>query len=115
MKKEKAHELQALTSWTEFLEWLLPTTEKFPKKVRFTLTNRIDNTALDVVETLIEAQYTRQPAPLIKKANLTLTKLRVLLRIAHKLAFLPNRQYEHASRIIDEVGRMLGAWKKAVV
>ena len=35
------------------------------------------------------------------------------LRLAHKLAFLPHKQYEHASRKIDEVGRILGAWGKA--
>ncbi len=107
-----ARELRALAAWMEFLEWLLPTTEKFPKKVRLTLSNRIDSLALDVAMTLTEAQYTKTPGRLIREANLQLTKLRILLRLAHKLAFLPHKQYEHASRKIDEVGRMLGAWEK---
>jgi len=55
---------------------------------------------------------TRAEEP-IRKANLTLDKLRILLRIAHNLTFLPHKQYEYASRQIDEVGRMLGAWGKA--
>ena len=105
-------ELRVLAAWTEFLEWLLMTTEKFPKKVRFTLTNRIDNLALDLIERLIEAQYTKSRKRPISEANLILDKLRILLRISHKLAFLPHKQYEHASRKIDEVGRMLGAWGK---
>ncbi len=113
MADDKTHELRALTLWLEFLEWLLPTTEKFPKKARFTLTTRIDNLALDVSMTLTEAQYTKTPGSHVRQANLLLTKLRILLRIAHKLAFLPHSQYEHASRKIDEVGRMLGAWGKA--
>ncbi|HOZ46738.1 MAG TPA: diversity-generating retroelement protein Avd [Candidatus Hydrogenedentes bacterium] len=96
----------------EFVEWLLPTTEKFPKKVRLTLSNRIDNLALDVAMTLTEAQYTKSPANAIRQANLLLTKLRILLRLSHTLAFLPHKQYEHASRKIDEVGRMIGAWGK---
>jgi len=112
---EKVPELRVLTAWTEFLEWLLMTTEKFPKKVRFTLTNRIDNLALDLIEKLIEAQYTRNRKRPIAEANVILDKLRILLRISHKLAFLPHKQYEHASRKIDEVGRMLGAWGKAGV
>jgi hypothetical protein len=62
--------------------------------------------------TLTEAQYTKSPAAKIREANLLLTKLRLLLRLAHTLAFLPHKQYEHASRKIDEVGRMLGAWGK---
>ncbi len=111
--KSGVRELRALTAWMEFVEWLLPTTEKFPKKVRFTLTQRIDNLALDVAMTLTEAQYTKTPGQKIREANLLLTKMRLLLRLAHKMAFLPHKQYEHASRKIDEVGRMLGAWSKA--
>lgn len=111
-EKTKVPELRVLVAWTEFLEWLLLTTAKFPKKVRFTLTNRIDNLALDLIEKLVEAQYTRNRRRPIAEANLILDKLRILLRIAHRLAFLPHKQYEHASRKIDEVGRMLGAWGK---
>src|SRR5208283_4846592 len=111
--KSGVRELRALTVWMEFLAWQLPTTEKFPKKVRLTLSNRIDNLALDMAMTLTEAQYTKAPGPLIRQANLLLTKLRILLRLSHALIFLPHKQYEYASRQIDEVGRMLGAWGKA--
>ncbi len=114
-KEKKIPELRVLMAWTEFLEWLLMTTDKFPKKVRFTLSSRIDNLALDLVEHLVEAQFTRERKTPIRKANLTLDKLRILLRIAHNLTFLPHKQYEYASRQIDEVGRMLGAWGKAEV
>lgn len=111
-KNSPVPELRVLMEWTEFLQWLLMTTEKFPKKVRFTLTNRIDNLALDMVERLMEARYTKSRSRPIAEGNLTLDKLRILLRISHKLAFLPHSQYEYASRKIDEVGRMLGAWGK---
>ena len=111
-KKSEVRELRALTAWMEFLSWLLPTTEKFPKKVRLTLTNRIDNLALDVAMTLTEGQYSTAPRGHIREANLLLTKIRLLLRLSHTMAFLPHKQYEHASRKIDEVGRMLGAWGK---
>ena len=77
------------------------------------MTQRIDNLALDVAMTLTEVQYTKTPGRLIREANLLLTKMRLLMRLAHKMAFLPHTQYEHASRKIDEVGRMLGAWGKA--
>ena len=63
--------------------------------------------------TLIEAQYMKAPSKSIREANLLLTKLRILLRLSHTMVFLPHKQYEHASRKIDEVGRMLGAWGKA--
>lgn len=48
----------------------------------------------------------------IREANLLLTNMRLLLRLSHAMAFLPHKQYEFASRKIDEVGRMIGAWGK---
>lgn len=50
-------EFQIFIKWSEFLKWLLNTTEKFPKKVRFTFTTRIDNLALDILEDIIEFRY----------------------------------------------------------
>ncbi len=105
-------ELPVFTKWLEFLNWLLPTTEKFPKKVRFTLIQRIDNLALDVVEDLVEARYSRDKQVPLRRANLRLEKLRVLLRLSYQQKHLPSRQYEHAIRVLHEVGSMVGGWMK---
>jgi hypothetical protein len=101
-----------LTRWLAFLEWLLPATEKFPKRVRFTFADRINNLALDIAEDLIEARYSRDKPAILRGANLRLEKLRILLRLSHRLHYLPHQGYEHASRSINEVGRMLGGWIK---
>ena len=108
----KADELPIFTRWMQFLEWLLPTTEKFPKRVRFTFADRINNMALDIVEDLVEARYSRDKQHLLKRINLRLEKLRILLRLCHQLQYLPHQGYEHAMRALNEVGRMLGGWLK---
>lgn len=108
----KNEDLPVFVRWTEFVGWLLPTTEKFPKKVRFTFSNRIDNLALDVVEELVEARYSRNKGEILKRINLKLERLRVLLRICHDLQYLPHRSYEFAVRSLDDVGRMVGGWIK---
>jgi hypothetical protein len=105
-------ELPLFVHWVDFLDWLLPATEKFPKKVRFTFSSRIDNLALDLLEDVVEARYTRGKAPILRRANLRLEKLRVLLRICHRQRYLATNAYEHASRRIDEAGRMVGGWLK---
>ncbi len=105
-----ADELPVFVKWMDFLEWLLPTTEKFPKRVRFTLSQRIDNLALDVVEDLVEARYSRSKQAILRRANLRLEKLRVLLRVSYRQKHLPSRQYEHAMKALHGVGRMLGGW-----
>ena len=45
-----ADDLPIFVKWVEFLKWFLPTVEKFPKRVRFTFADRINNLALDIVE-----------------------------------------------------------------
>jgi len=96
--------------WESFLGWLLDHTEKFPRRLRFTLTNRIDNLGLDIFELIIEARYTRQRIPVLERINLGLEKLRLFLRIARDRRFLAPRSFEHAIQQIDVAGRMVGGW-----
>jgi len=112
MAMPKPDEPVIFVRWMQFLEWLLPATEKFPKRVRFTFADRINNLALDIAEDLVEARYSRDKQSILRRVNLRLEKLRVLLRLCHRLKYLPHQGYEHASRSINEVGRMLGGWIK---
>ena len=50
----------ALEKWYQFLLWLVPTVEKFPRAHKFTLGDRIQNGALEVLDRLIAATYSRQ-------------------------------------------------------
>ncbi len=106
------HDLPVFVCWMEFLKWLFPVTEKFPKRIRFTLVDRMQNLAFDVVEDMVEARYSRDKRAILKKANLRLEKLRVLMRIAHAEKYLSHAAYQHASRTLNEAGRMLGGWIK---
>ena len=99
--------------WVDFLKWLLNTTEKFPKKIRFTFTTRIDNMALNILEYIIVCRYDRDARhTCLKRINLYLEKLRVLLRICNELDYLSNRQYQYAVLQINESGKMVGGWLK---
>ena len=49
----------AVEAHQQFILWLVPTIEKFPRSQKFLLGDRIQSTALDVLEALIEATYTR--------------------------------------------------------
>lgn len=99
--------------WESTLNWILDCVERFPKSVRFSLSSRIANIALDILEAIVEAIYTRERTQLLERINLHLEKLRVLFRICHSRQYLSLRQYEHVSRAIDDAGRMTGGWRKA--
>ena len=49
----------AVEAHFQFLIWLVPAIEKFPRTRKFLLGDRIQTTALDGLEGLIEATYTR--------------------------------------------------------
>ena len=104
--------LPVIVHWEKTLHDLLGRTRKFPKSVRFTFSNRIDNLALDVYEALVEAKYTRDKIPILRRANLDIEKLRLLLRLCHDEKFLDRRGFEHVATNIDEAGRMVGGWIK---
>jgi hypothetical protein len=124
MMKTRNDDLPVFVKWVDFLSWLLPTTEKFPQRSRFTFANRIDNLALDLVEDLVEARYAHEKRGILTRANLRLEKLRILLRLCHELRYLPllrlchelrylpHGKYEYAMRAINETGKMLGGWRK---
>jgi hypothetical protein len=103
----------AIEAHYQFIAWLLPTVEKFPRSHKFTVGDRVEATALDVLDALIEATYTRERGQHLRAANLGIEKLRFLLRLAADLRLLDRRRYEHAARSLDETGRLIGGWMKA--
>jgi hypothetical protein len=60
----------AIEAHYQFLMWLLPAVEKFPRSYKFTLGDRIEIAALDLLEALIEATYTKNRTPHLRRANL---------------------------------------------
>ena len=105
-------DLPIFVAWLDSLVWLLPTTAKLPRHVRFTFANRIDNLGLDVAEDLVEARYSRDSLPVLARANLRIEQMRVLIRLCHALGYFPHSRCEQAMRTIDEIGKMLRVWRK---
>lgn len=103
----------AIEAHFQFLLWLIPAVEKFPRTQRFLLGDRIQTTALDVLESLIEATYNHDRVAALANANLGIEKLRFFFRLATALKYLDVRRYTHAARQLDETGRMIGGWRKA--
>lgn len=98
----------------DLLIWLLPKAEKFPKIYRSTITQRMMDAALNFQEVLYDAQSqggtTRQRH--LREADAHLNKLRLYLRLVHHWQWLNDGQYAHASRMITEIGKLLGGWLK---
>jgi hypothetical protein len=113
--RQAGEDLLVLSKWEEFTGWLLDRTRKWPKSARFTLTQRIENHALDITETLVTARYDpRVRKDALRRVNLTLERMRFLFRIASKHQVMPKRSFEAAMRGVDETGRMVHGWVKTL-
>ena len=72
------------------------------------------NAALDFQEAILEAQAYEGKIRLrhLRRADACLDKVRLYLRLVFQWRWLSVGQYEHVSRMIAEIGRLLGGWIK---
>lgn len=105
-------ELVIFTQTYDLLTWLLPHCERFPKTQRFVVTQRLQAAALDFQEAIFEAnaRHGAQRLQHLQAADAQLNKLRLYLRLARQWEWLSSGQYEHVSRLVAQVGRLLGGW-----
>jgi hypothetical protein len=98
----------------DLLVWLIPHTLRYPKEQRFVLARRLQDTALDLQEQLLEAGLSHGAAQkaALARADITLAKLRYHLRLAQELALMDQSQYAHVAGLVAEIGRLLGGWMK---
>ena len=98
----------------DFLTWLLPRTNDFPRAHRHSFTRRLLDAAFDLRERLEEAALRKGSArkERLALADEALAKVRVYLRLAAKWGWLSPGQYRHVSEMVSEIGRLLGGWMK---
>ena len=98
----------------DLLLWIIPLIGRFPRSHRFLLGDRIEVNLLEILDDLIEAYYTKNKEGLLRAANLRCEQIRVLVRLCKDLGIIGMEKYRHASEKIDEIGRMIGGWKKSL-
>jgi len=100
----------------ELILWLIPELLKFPRTHRFGLAEHLQNLVTEFQDALIAAGKAQgdERLALLRKADAYLEQVRVWVRMSRDLRLITMRQYEHISRMMVEIGRMLGAWMKKV-
>lgn len=96
----------------DYLLWLVPLTLKFPRAHRFVLAQQLQRQGFALQTQLLRAARCKPVAPNLREADATLAQLRANTRLAHELQLIGAAQYEHASRLLAEMGRLLGAWMR---
>lgn len=98
----------------DFYKELYLSLGKFPKKHRYSLGQKLDDTTIDVFALFISAgsKGSNKPA-LLERANTKLEVLKLLLRLAKDTQSLDTKRYITLETSLQEIGRMLGGWIRA--
>lgn len=106
-------EMPIFTRTFDFIAWLLPMTNHFPRAHRHTLTRRLLDAAFDLRERLEQANLRQaQRLERLVEADEALARVRVYVRLAARFGWLTSGQYEHVAGMTAEIGRLLGGWQK---
>ena len=105
-------EVDAITRLYDYLLWMIPKLDKFPRNQKFVLGDRVETTMLDILELLLDAAYSRKKQVALRQANLKLEKLRYLVRLSKDLKLINHRAYELSAREINNIGSSIGGWLK---
>jgi hypothetical protein len=113
-KKQDAGDMPvAVVKVYDFVLWLLPKVENFPRGYKFTIGDRLSAQGLDLMTTLVEAAYSRDKESLLRAASDKINSTRYLLRLAKDLKLMSVDAYGFSAERLDEIGRMVGGWRKA--
>jgi len=90
--------------------------KSLPKLERYTLWQKCENSALLVLEGLLQVGYVSpdRRAELLTKVSAQVDMLRVFLRLAHDTKTIDKKKFIALQAITDEIGRMLGGWLKSL-
>jgi hypothetical protein len=96
----------------ELVLWVIRATVRYPRPYRAALGKASQEAVLALQRHLVAAARRRDKRAAIQAADEALHELRLLLRQGQSLDLLSIGQYEHAARLLDEVGRLIGGWRK---
>jgi four helix bundle protein len=107
-------EMPIFTRTFDFLTWLLPATNHFPRAHRHTFTQRLLDAAFDLSERLEEANLRKAEArrERLARADEALARVRYYLRLAARWGWISPGQYQHVAAMVTEIGKLLGGWQK---
>ncbi len=85
-----------------------------PKNSRYTLGTRVENNLLDLLEQIYLAYFSpkeEKPAK-VSDCILRLDALKFLIAVAWEGRILSQNHYQEIALKLEEVGKMLGGWRK---
>lgn len=89
---------------------------QFPKSEKYALASDIKQSMYTLLRLIITANKRYYKKTTLQDLDVELDTLRTLIRLSadSELRFLTLKKYENWSRMLNEIGKMLGGWIKAI-
>ena len=97
----------------DLILYALPIINRFPKSQRFVLGQQIENGLIDLSTMIVQANKTKNKIPKLYEIDVELEKIKLFIRLAKDLKFMPIHKYELHCQRLNEIGRLLGGWIKS--
>jgi hypothetical protein len=96
----------------DLIKWYVPILNRLPRDQKFNLGDRMIAGLYELMESLILARYADQKLTLLKTLNAKLDILRHQTRLLLDFRLIHAERYEHASKLLNDIGTDLGGWIK---
>jgi len=103
-------ELPIIQATTDLIRWFVPLLNRLPRDHRFALGDRLVGGLYDLLEGLVTARYSSVKLPRLESLAANLDLLQIQTRLLHDFHLIDEKRYEHASRLLEGVGRQLTGW-----
>jgi len=103
-------ELPIIQATIDLIRWYVPLLNRLPRDHRFGLGDRMVSGLYELLEGLVSARYSKTKVPLLEPLPARLDLLQIQTRLLHDFQLIDTRRYEHASRLMETVGRQLSGW-----
>lgn len=107
--------MKVVQKYVDMAKYVYVVLRNFPKSEKYTMAGDIRAALWEAGSLLNRASdvpnRTRKMA-ILEKADERLADLRFLVRMGMEMEFVPFAKYENFSKMVAEVGRMLGGWLK---
>ena len=107
------HDLTVFQKTYDFLFWLKLAVQRFAKAHKYSLGIQLENEAIALLKAIIKANFSRDnKKELIEECFGIYEIVIVLVRLSKDYKLINIKQYEFASEQLQEIGRLLGGWRK---
>ncbi|MBQ9786076.1 MAG: four helix bundle protein [Clostridia bacterium] len=114
--RAKEKEMAVFTNSKKLAEYIFVITEKSPKKFRWNIVSRLQNTSIDVIDNLYQANFEKDEKRLFyqTRAGVSLRLLDFYAETAKKLQAITTKQMFFIAKQILDLRKLLGGWTKSV-